>query len=453
MANKKKKKVIIGLAIGLVLVIIIVLNITRSSEKSVTVQAEKARTGTIASTVSAAGKIQPETEVDISANVSGKIVRLGIKEGDPVEKGQFLVQLDRNRYQALVDQAQAQLASAQARLVEAGAEYRRVKQLYDASLASEADLGAIEASKDVEEANYKASQAYLKKAQDDLSKTTITSPMSGTVSQLNSEAGEVVLGTEQFSGTVIMSIADLSRMEAEADVDETDIVDVNIGQPASIEVDALPDSVLKGEVTEIASSAYTLGRGTQEEVTNFKVKVAILDRVSSLRPGMSATVDIETASHEGVFYVPIQSVVMRTPKSPDEESPKEGTDTTEPSAGEEDTPADDQPEGSSETSAETAGTEDDAAKTESESEPDQTPAKGDEEKEELIEVVFVVKDGAATMVPVKTGISSDTDTEIVSGLEGEEMVVTGSYRALRDLQDEQKVEVENPDQEPDGERR
>jgi HlyD family secretion protein len=429
MAKTKKKKMIIGAAIGVVVVIIVVLNITRSSEKSLTVQAEKVHRGSIASTVSAAGKIQPETEVDISANVSGKIVRLGVKEGDAVEQGQFLVQLDRNRYQALVDQAQAQLASARARLVEAQAEYRRVKQLYDASLASEADLEAVAARKDVEEANYNASKAYLEKAQDDLSKTTITAPMSGTVSQLNSEAGEVVLGTEQFSGTVIMTIADLSRMEAEADVDETDIVDVNISQPASIEVDAMPDSVLEGEVTEIASSAYTLGRGTQEEVTNFKVKVAILDRVTTLRPGMSATVDIETASHQDVLYVPIQSVVLRAPESEKKEDREEGVKTMETSAAEEETV--------------TA------------SQQDEEPSKGEEEEEEekLIEVVFVVRDDIAVMVPVKTGISSDTDTEIVSGLEGGEMVVTGSYRALRDLRDGQKVEVENPEQGPEGERR
>ena len=453
MANKKKKKVIIGLAIGLVVVIIIVLNVTRSSEKSMTVQAEKVQTGTIASTVSAAGKIQPETEVDISANVSGKILGLGVKEGDAVKQGQFLVQLDRNRYQALVDQAQAQLASAQARLVEAQAEYRRIKQLYDAGLSSEADLEAIEARKDVEEANHNASKAYLEKALDDLSKTTIAAPMSGTVSQLNSEEGEVVLGTEQFSGTVIMTIADLSKMEAEADVDETDIVDVAIGQAASIEVDALPDTVLKGEVTEIASSAYTLGRGTQEEVTNFKVKVAILDRATSLRPGMSATVDIETASHQDVLYVPIQSVVMRAPEPPDEESSEEAEDAAEAVDGEEDTLTSEQSEEAPETSAETTGTGEDGAGTELESEPDQAPAKGDQGKEELIEVVFVVKDDTAVMVPVKTGISSDTNTEIISGLEGEEMVVTGSYRALRDLRDGQKVKVENPDQGPEGERR
>ncbi len=218
-------------------------------------------------------------------------------------------------------------------------------------------------------------------------------------------------------------------------------------------MDALPDTVLKGEVTEIASSAYTLGRGTQEEVTNFKVKVAILDRATSLRPGMSATVDIETASHQDVLYIPIQSVVMRAPEPPDEESSEEAADATETVDGEEDTLAGDQPEEAPETSAETTGTGEDGAETELESEPDQAPAKGDQEKEELIEVVFVVKDDTAVMVPVKTGISSDTNTEIISGLEGEEMVVTGSYRALRDLRDGQKVKVENPDQGPEGERR
>ena len=452
--TKKKKKMIIGLVIGLVVVIIVVLNITRSSEKSVNVQAEKVKTGSIASTVSAAGKIQPETEVDISANVSGKIVRLGVKEGDPVEQGQFLVQLDRNRYQALVDQAQAQLASAQARLVEAKAEYRRVKQLFDAGLSSEADLEAVAARKDVEEANHKASRAYLEKAQDDLSKTTIMAPMSGTVSQLNSEAGEVVLGTEQFSGTVIMTIADLSRMEAEADVDETDIVDVHIGQAANIEVDALPDSILKGEVTEIASSAFTLGRGTQEEVTNFKVKVAIRDRIFSLRPGMSATVDIETASHDNVLYVPIQSVVMRSPASAGEEDQKEEGENGETAAGEEETDPGDSTESTpQEARAGSSGTGESGAEAEAGSDRDEEPSGGDRKKEELIEVVFVIRDDVAVMVPVETGISSDTDTEIVSGLEDEEMVVTGSYRALRDLQDGQKVEVETPDQGPEGERR
>jgi len=266
-----------------------------------------------------------------------------------------------------------------------------------------------------------------------------------------------VLGTEQFSGTVIMTIADLSRMEAEADVDETDIVDVTIGQTASIEVDALPDSVLRGEVTEIASSAYTLGRGTQEEVTNFKVKVAILDRVSSLRPGMSATVDIETASHQNVLYVPIQSVVMRTPASdPAEdregENREEGAETEEASAGEEEASPDEQSRTAPEASAESTAAGEAAEQKETGSQQDDAPSAGDEE-EELIQVVFVIKDDVAVMVPVETGISSDTDTEIVSGLEGEEMVVTGSYRALRDLRDGQKVKVENPDQGPEGERR
>ncbi len=423
MVRKKKKKVIIGLAIGIFMVAIIVLNLARSSEKAIKVQAEEVKKGTITSTVSAAGKVQPETEVDISANVSGKILKLGVKEGDRVVEGQFLVQLDRARYQALVEQAQAQLTSAEARLVEAEAEYRRMKQLYDANLASEADLEAAKARRDVDQANHGAQKAYLEKARDDLSKTTILAPMSGTVSQLNSEAGEVVLGTEQFSGTVIMTIADLSRMEVETDVDETDIVDVQLGQPAKIEVDALPDTAFQGEITEIANTAFTLGRGTQEEVTNFKVKVAILDDVASLRPGMSATVDIETASHKDVLYVPIQSVVLRAPKK--EEGEKEDQKGKEEEAG-----------------IEATASEKQASSAQEETESDSMERQDEDEEEELIEVVFVVQDDEAKMVPIKTGITSDTDSEIVSGLEGGEMVVTGSYRALRDLRDGQKVKVE-----------
>jgi HlyD family secretion protein len=423
---RKKKKLFIGLAVGLFVVVIIVLNLVRSSEKALKVQAEEVKRGEITSTVSAVGKVQPEMEVDISANVSGKIVRLGVKEGDGVEEGQFLVRLDRNRYQALVDQAQAQLTSAEARLVEAEAEYRRVKELYEANLTSEADLEAAKARRDVDKANHSAQKAYLEKAQDDLSKTTILAPMGGTVSQLNSEVGEVVLGTEQFSGTVVMTIADLSRMEVETDVDETDIVDVHLGQPAKIEVDALPDTVLEGRVTEIANTAFTLGRGTQEEVTNFKVKVAIIDDIASLRPGMSATVDIETATHEDVLYVPIQCVVMRSPKAEEgEEADKEKA---------------------KETSEESATPAEEPSPSESEEQKER-----EKEKDELIEVVFVVQDQTAKMVPVKTGITSETDTEIISGLEGGEMVVTGSYRALRDLRDDQKVEVEEAQEGKPGE--
>jgi HlyD family secretion protein len=419
----KKKKLFVGLAIGLLVVVIIVLNLVKSSEKAVEIQAEKVKAGMITSTVSAAGRVQPETEVDISANVSGKIVQMGVKEGQVVEEGQFLVQLDRNRYQAMVDQAKAQLASAEARLVEVEAEFRRVKELYDAQLTSDADLEAAKARRDVDKANYSAAKAYLNKVRDDLSKTTILSPMAGTISQLNSEVGEVVLGTEQFSGTVIMTVADLSRMEVEADVDETDIVNVYIGQSAEIEVDALPDTILQGEVTEIANTAFTLGRGTQEQVTNFKVKVAVLDDVSSLKPGMSATVDIETAFREDVLHVPIQCVVMRAPESEEEEEGEKGEEA----------------EGEREEKAEAPGPRREGSTAGGIGSEDRR-----KEKKELIEVIFVVEDETAKMVPIKRGIGSDTDTEILSGLEGDELVITGSYRALRDLQDGQKVKVKKP---------
>jgi HlyD family secretion protein len=199
-----------------------------------------------------------------------------------------------------------------------------------------------------------------------------------------------------------------------------------VGQAANIEVDALPDTVLEGKVTEIANTAFTLGRGTQEEVTNFKVKVAILDDITSLRPGMSATVDIETASHEDVLYVPIQCVVMRSPKAEEGEKEEKG-----------------RKEERGEMEGEEGAADEGIADTGEPAKPDSEDQKDKKEEErEPIEVVFVVEDDAAKMVPVKTGISSDTDTEILSGLEGGEMIVTGSYRALRDLRDGQKVKIE-----------
>ena len=246
-----------------------------------------------------------------------------------------------------------------------------------------------------------------------MSKTTITAPMAGIVTQLNSEVGEVVLGTSMASGTIIMTISDLSEMEVEVEVDESDVVDVDLGQPVDIEVDALPDTVLKGEVKEIANTAFTRYAGTAEEVTNFVVTIRVLDTVSQLKPGMSATVDITTATHEDVLHVPIQAVVMREPKAPEEEK-------------------------DSSMVAEAEASEDEGTEGEEDEEYEE-----DEEEKEPIEVVFVVNEGEAQMRPVKTGIIGDLDIEIVEGLEDEEMVVTGSYKILsKVLRDGQKVKVE-----------
>ena len=427
----KKKKILIGVVVAVVVGFFVIFNVIKSTEKGISVQAKGVKRGDLTAKVAATGRIQPAKKVDISANVSAKIIQLAVKEGDWVEEEQLLVQLDPTLYKARVEGARASLNSykAQARLARANLdqaelEYNRQRELFDKRLTSQELLDASKTNFEVQKDQHESAQqqvaqarASLEQAEDDLSKTTITAPMAGIVTQLNSEVGEVVLGTAMSPGTVIMTISDLSEMEVEVEVDESDVVDVALEQPVEIEVDALPDTVLKGEVKEIANTAFTRYGGTAEEVTNFMVTVRILDTVPQLKPGMSATVDITTATHENVLHVPIQCVVMREPKAPEEE--KDTSTVAEVEASE------------LENSERVEGKD----KTEGEEE-------GEEEKEP-IEVVFVVNEGKAQMRPVKTGIIGDLDIEIVEGLEDGERVVTGSYMVLsKVLRDGQNVKVE-----------
>ncbi|UCE20382.1 MAG: efflux RND transporter periplasmic adaptor subunit [Gemmatimonadota bacterium] len=425
----KKKKILIGIGVVVVVGFFVVFNLMKSTEKGLNVQAKKVKRGDLTAKVAATGRIQPAKKVDISANVSARIISLAVKEGDWVEEGQLLVQLDRTLYKARVEGAQASLNSfkAQARLNKANLdqaelEYNRQKELFEKRLTSQELLDASKTNLEVQKARYESAkqqvaqaQASLEQAEDDLSKTTITAPMAGIVTQLNSEVGEVVLGTSMASGTIIMTISDLSEMEVEVEVDESDVVDVDLGQLVEIEVDALPDTVLRGQVKEIANTAFTRYAGTAEEVTNFMVTIGVLDNVPQLKPGMSATVDITTATHEDVLQVPIQCVVMREPKIPKEE--KDSSLVAEAEASEVE-PSERDEEGGAD-------------------------AEDEEEEKEPIEMVFVVVDGEAHMRPVKTGIIGDLDIEIVEGLEDGEMVVTGSYKVLsKVLKDGQKVKVE-----------
>jgi HlyD family secretion protein len=242
--------------------------------------------------------------------------------------------------------------------------------------------------------------------------------MSGIVSQLNSEAGEVVLGTSQFEGTHIMTIADLTRMEVEVEVDENDIVNLAIGDTTDIEVDALPDTTFRGIVSEIASSAVTRGRGTQEEITHFAVRVAFLDVVPSLRPGMSANVDIVTDRRENVVQVPIQAVTLREPAKPKGEDADEKKDQGGASV---------------------------ALAAEEESREAADAAGGATSKPRMIEIVFVFKDGKVEQRPVEPGISGETNMEIKSGLQDGEEIVVGNYRVLsRELKDGVSVKQAKP---------
>jgi HlyD family secretion protein len=408
MANngkKSKKKIIIFSIIGVVLVVLVLLVILGSKRDTVfTVQTEKIQRRTITQLVSATGKIQPEVQVKINAEVSGEIIGLPVREGQRVRKGDLLVRIKPDAYLAGVEQAQAAMNMNEANLRKADADYKRSKDLYAKKLISDADLELSKASYESAKASSDQTAAALKQSKDTFSKTTIYSPMDGVVSQLISELGERVSGSTFTQGTEIMTIADLSRMEARVDVGENDIVLVNVGDTARVEVDAYPDRKFIGTVTQIANTATTRGSGTQDEVTNFEVRIRIMAPPGvEFRPGMSMAADIETATHHNVYAVPIQSVTVRMPKDlKTVEAPKEG-----------------------------------------EAQLDVNKAKKKEE-DKLEEVVFVVADGKAKTVAVKRGLSDDTYVEVTGqNLDGAE-VVSGPFKAInRDLENGSMVKVEN----------
>ncbi len=406
---RKKKKIWIILGIALVVIVVVVVNILKSGEKTYTVQAEKVKKGDITSIVTANGKLSPRTDVKISAYVPARIEQLPVKEGDMVTRGQLLVQLDATEYKAAVNQAEAQLKSAQANLEQTQLTYKRQKELFEKKLTSQEqhDLAMTELKQ--AEAQQQQAEANLAQARYALSKTTIASPMDGMVTSLNAEVGEIVMiGTMNNPGTVIMTISDMSEIEAEVEVDETDIAEVKLNQEAKIKIDAFPDTSFKGRVSEIGHTALISGLGTQDQVTNFLVKVVLLDSIPDLRPGMSASVDITTNHHENILKVPIQAVVMREEKTDSLKLKKEKT------------------EGA-------VASEDSASAKE----------EGKKKEKKEIEGVFIVDNGRAKFMKVKTGIADQQNIEIVSGINDNDMVVTGSYKILRTLKDGDKVKISN----------
>jgi HlyD family secretion protein len=405
---KKKKKILIVLGVVLVVAIIVVVNVFKSGEKTYQVQAEKVEKSDITSVVTANGKIIPRTDVKISAYVPAKITKLPVEEGDMVKEGQLLVQLDATEYRAAVNQAKAQLASAKASLEQARLVYNRQKELFEKKLTSEEQYDMAKTELDLAKARYQQAVASLDQAEYNFNKTTMTSPMEGIVTSLNAEVGEIVMiGTMNNPGTVIMTISDMSEIETEVEVDETDIAQVRIGQEAEIKIDAYPDTTFKGKVTEIGHTARISGLGTQDQVTNFLVKVMLLDEVPNIRPGMSASVDITTNYRADALNVPIQAVVMR----------EEKTDTL--------MAKEEKEEGA-------------LASVDSIS---KKPNKKDKKKKKEIEGVFVVEEERAKFVKVNTGIADQQNIEIVSGINDDDMVVTGSYKILRTLKDGDKVKV------------
>lgn len=442
---KSKTSKIIGISL------IVVLIITGIGKKAgwwgqpdlTKVATEKAAKRTIIETVSASGKVQPELEVKISPDVSGEIVELYVKEGQEVKKGDLLCKIKPdlyesavNRSSAAVNTAKANLANSKARLTQVKANFTSIKanfdrnkklfeqgtisqQEFDASKAQyESTLADIEATEEnvrASEFSINSAEAGLKESNDNLKRTTIYSPVNGIISKLNVELGERVVGTSQMAGTEIMRIANLNDMEVNVEVNENDIVRVNLNDTAEIEVDAYLDRKFKGIVTEIANSANTVGQST-DQVTNFSVKIRILSEsyadlvsgkpsnYSPFRPGMSATVDVKTNVMTNVLSVPITSV---TPREEGSELLKENQEEDEK----------------------------------------YEEAKKSDEKEnskpmQILEYVFVYKDGKVIQTKVKSGIQDNNYIQIVNGLnEGDEIVI-GPYEAVsKTLKNDMKVNV------------
>ncbi len=410
---------------GLLVLIVVLIWLSKSGaigNKNKGTEVETAPVGelTIIETVSATGKIQPEVEVKISSEVSGEIIDLPIKEGQTVKKGDLLVRINPDLYTSGLNRTisnlsgtKAGLSQADAQFKEAKASYDRNKTLYEKGIISRADwdraVSAFEVAKATKQSAYynvQSASATVNEARDNLGRTTIYAPADGTISMLNVELGERVLGTQQMTGTEILRVANLNNMEVEVDVNENDIVKVSVGDSAKVEVDAYLKKEFKGLVTSISNSASATQ--TADQVTNFKVKIRILKEsyldliegkpasYSPFRPGMTATVDIITKRRENVIAVPISAVVIKT-----------DTTATKKTYGR-DKKADDE--------------------------------KGKAKQEEKFECVFVKSGDEAKLRVVKTGIQDDTNIEITKGLKKGDVVITGPYTTVtKDLKPGDKV--------------
>jgi HlyD family secretion protein len=431
--SRKKLFITIGIAV-VVLITLASMVASRKREKGVPVTTDKALRQNITQLVTATGKIQPEVEIPIAPEVSGEIIAIPVKEGQSVHRGDVLLKIKPDNYQAQVEAQQSALAAArsatvqhQAELAKAEIDYKRAVNLFNQHLLSEADRNAAQTNDDIAKAAVQSSMFEAQRAEgglrqiiDLLSNTTIVAPSDGTISTLPSRVGQRVVGTSQFAGTEVMRLANLNNMEAVVNVNENDVVNVKVGDGARISVDAYPDKPVRGTVREIASTASTKNAGTQEEVTNFEVKITIPDQGVVLRPGMSATADIETATVQNAVVVPIQSVTVRTADS--KLSPEEAE---------------------KQTSAEKAR---DATDNRADVTNDTLEKRKQRElRDKLQRVVFVRVGDKVKMQKVDTGIADNTYIEIKNGVKAGDEVVSGSYTAIsRKLKDGAKVTIEKP---------
>src|SRR5271165_2120114 len=452
---KTWKKVVIGVGILLALVIIVSVTVYQSRKNLVTVQTGKVQKQNLASVVSASGEIKPKTYANIGANAFGRIVKLHVKEGDRVRKGQLLAQLenvqssaDVNATRASVQAAQTDAVAADAALntsladlnraksdaIHAKLDWDRAQGLYSAALIAkqdydvkkaawesadaglaqaEARVAQARAQKDSSAKHITQNQANLTRVSDVLQKTTYEAPFDGVITNLPVREGEtVVIGIQNSPGSTLMTIADMSVITSEVKVDETDIVNVRLGQPADVTIDAIPHKIFHGVVSEIGDNAIVRSTGvatsqatsTSEEAKDFKVVVTLTDPPPDLRPGLSSTAKITTATRSNVLSIPIQALTVRTP-------------------------ADLVPK--------------DAGKDIRNVEAASSAPNGASKQKEEIQGVFVIRNKKAQFVPVDTGISGTTDIEITKGLQDGDEVITGSYKVLRTVKPGTSVKIDN----------
>jgi len=400
---KKKKKIIIISAVVIVICLIILFNLRSQREKTIKVTVEKVKKDDLTSIISASGEIKPKKNINISAHLPGRIVKIGVEEGQEVKNGDFLLKLDSTQYEAnaerdraLIQSYKAELIKSEARLKKDQSFYERQKNLYDEQLISKEQLEQAKVQLDISEAQHKSilyqieqAEASMKSTLDNLNKTIYYSPIDGIITSLRVEEGEVaIIGTMNNPGTVLMTIADLSVMEVEVEVDETDVIHLRLNQAANVRVDALPNQVIQGKVTEIGSSALQKLTATTaaQESKDFKVIITLENPPKELKPGLSASADIITAEKKNILVVPISALVLREKKEEKEKSQKE--------------------------------------------------------KIQEEEGVYAVNNNRVKFTPVTKGVMGELMIEIISGLKEGEEIVVGPYDALRQLKDETLIKPE-----------
>ncbi len=397
---------------------VVMLSAAKKGGKPVEVRMSQVGTKDLVSAVTASGKIRPKTSVDVSSDIQGRIVKIGVKEGDLVKKGQFLLQIDPAQYEAAVSRAKAFLASSQGDLIRAKANMDQAKRVADRNVELQKTGSNLVATETVENAttnydvavaNYASAkaavdqaQAGLRDAQQALDKTTLIAPMDGRVVRLAVEVGEVAVpGTFSKDVGLLMTIADLSVILAKVQVDETDVVRLHLGDSVRVNIDAFPDTAFVGRVTKISNSAQLTATqtasGSADKAVDFDVEVTLAHPPADVRPDLSSTARIITATRKSALAIPIIALTVRANEAVPNES-KKPADTTKKAGDKKDT-----------------------------------------------EGVFVVKDGVATFRPVKVGIAGDEDFEVLDGLKQGETIVSGSYQAIRDLHDGAKVKAPKAD--------